>query len=174
MKRKSLPTGRDFLFVEGYGNENPGAFQPTRPLRGATAVPSVAAKAKHISTHAPLAGRDRKSLTLEVYYGISTHAPLAGRDGLVGELRLKAEDFNPRAPCGARPLKAATNTTTAGFQPTRPLRGATGNVCIHCSLHNDFNPRAPCGARPDDSYIIRYEMELFQPTRPLRGATQTA
>ena len=36
MKRKSLPTGRDFLFVEGYGNENPGAFQPTRPLRGAT------------------------------------------------------------------------------------------------------------------------------------------
>lgn len=36
MKRKSLPTGRDFLFVEGYGNENPGAFQSTRPLRGAT------------------------------------------------------------------------------------------------------------------------------------------
>ena len=22
--------------MEGYGNENPGAFQPTRPLRGAT------------------------------------------------------------------------------------------------------------------------------------------
>lgn len=38
MKRKSLPTGRDFLFVEGYGNENPGAFQSTRPLRGATGI----------------------------------------------------------------------------------------------------------------------------------------
>lgn len=38
MKRKSLPTGRDFLFVEGYGNENPGAFQSTRPLRGATLI----------------------------------------------------------------------------------------------------------------------------------------
>ena len=38
MKRKSLPTGRDFLFVEGYGNENPGAFQSTRPLRGATSL----------------------------------------------------------------------------------------------------------------------------------------
>ena len=35
-ERKSLPVGRDFLFMEGYGNENPGAFQSTRPLRGAT------------------------------------------------------------------------------------------------------------------------------------------
>ena len=24
--------------MEGYGNENPGAFQPTRPLRGATEI----------------------------------------------------------------------------------------------------------------------------------------
>ena len=24
--------------MEGYGNENPGAFQPTRPLRGATYI----------------------------------------------------------------------------------------------------------------------------------------
>lgn len=80
MKRKSLPTGRDFLFVEGYGNENPGAFQsprplrgatfelvepkryklfqPPRPLRGATTYSQHGMKARHISTHAPLAGRD--------------------------------------------------------------------------------------------------------------------
>ena len=57
MKRKSLPTGRDFLFVEGYGNENPGAFQPTRPLRGATTGLVHRLSAFDISTHAPLAGR---------------------------------------------------------------------------------------------------------------------
>lgn len=45
MKRKSLPTGRDFLFVEGYGNENPGS----------------------VSTHAPLAGRDSKSVQITMH-----------------------------------------------------------------------------------------------------------
>ena len=45
--------------MEGYGNENPGAFQPTRPLRGATAMYQVIyAPGTKISTHAPLAGRD--------------------------------------------------------------------------------------------------------------------
>ena len=33
-------------------------FQPTRPLRGATAVRAVRVKRAIISTHAPLAGRD--------------------------------------------------------------------------------------------------------------------
>ena len=102
MKRKSLPTGRDFLFVEGYGNENPGAFQPTRPLRGATPCPHStispsqfqptrplrgatrptppASLAARISTHAPLAGRDLISMITALKGGISTHAPLAGRD----------------------------------------------------------------------------------------------
>ena len=80
MKRKSLPTGRDFLFVEGYGNENPGAFQPTRPLRGATTGLVHRLSAFDISTHAPLAGRDESSK-------IIVFALL---------------NFNPRAPCGAR------------------------------------------------------------------------
>ena len=67
--------------MEGYGNENPGAFQPTRPLRGATAMYQVIyAPGTKISTHAPLAGRDRREK------GLHTHN----------------FDFNPRAPCGAR------------------------------------------------------------------------
>lgn len=61
MKRKSLPTGRDFLFVEGYGNENPGAFQSTRPLRGATYAAFCQRGIGEISILAPLAGRDGKS-----------------------------------------------------------------------------------------------------------------
>ena len=81
MKRKSLPTGRDFLFVEGYGNENPGAFQPTRPLRGATTGLVHRLSAFDISTHAPLAGRDYWPVRhLAALPQISTHAPLAGRD----------------------------------------------------------------------------------------------
>ncbi len=67
MKRKSLPTGRDFLFVEGYGNENPGAFQPTRPLRGATTGLVHRLSAFDISTHAPLAGRDSKSVQITMH-----------------------------------------------------------------------------------------------------------
>lgn len=67
MKRKSLPTGRDFLFVEGYGNENPGAFQPTRPLLGATTGLVHRLSAFDISTHAPLAGRDSKSVQITMH-----------------------------------------------------------------------------------------------------------
>ena len=81
MKRKSLPTGRDFLFVEGYGNENPGAFQPTRPLRGATTGLVHRLSAFDISTHAPLAGRDYRFTNVRREHDrISIHAPLAGRD----------------------------------------------------------------------------------------------
>ena len=56
-------------------------FQPTRPLRGATLDACVVVKADHISTHAPLAGRDDfRRQSVRLLLGISTHAPLAGRD----------------------------------------------------------------------------------------------
>ena len=101
-------------------------FQPTRPLRGATAnddndgvqVDNFNPRApcgarpfeqgsisipKIISTHAPLAGRDRLTPYRSCIAMISTHAPLAGRDDS-GTLK-DSEDIL--------------------FQPTRPLRGAT-------------------------------------------------
>ena len=89
--------------MEGYGNENPGAFQPTRPLRGATDCAVFAACTYLISTHAPLAGRDADHVAVHLDLRISTHAPLAGRD--------------ERALALTRELMK--------FQPTRPLRGAT-------------------------------------------------
>ena len=61
-------------------------FQPTRPLRGATSWYYVEAMEEGISTHAPLAGRDRR-----VSQGLHSKT-----------------NFNPRAPCGARPLRIAT------------------------------------------------------------------
>ena len=122
-------------------------FQPTRPLRGATWLDSVTVLQRHISTHAPLAGRDvadqAASGKWEVFqptrplrgatYGevfaaltvvISTHAPLAGRDQPALTVFCPQKDFNPRAPCGARQLHAFT---------------------AYKAYH--FNPRAPCGAR---------------------------
>ena len=66
--------------MEGYGNENPGAFQPTRPLRGATDFDRNGYLLGVISTHAPLAGRDNDSQVIFALHLISTHAPLAGRD----------------------------------------------------------------------------------------------
>ena len=79
------------------------SFQPTRPLRGATGLVHRLSTFDKISTHAPLAGRDRVddsfrddlfefqptrplrgATDLRAAYvpeeAISTHAPLAGRD----------------------------------------------------------------------------------------------
>ena len=156
--------------MEGYGNENPGAFQSTRPLRGATLTGMTFREMFGISTHAPLAGRDlRHQRTHADERKISTHAPLAGRDVMgrttAGTLLL----FQP-----TRPLRGATGCCpTSGrslvFQPTRPLRGATSaqrdakrdlRISTHaplagrdgtnpfgCGVWTHFNPRAPCGAR---------------------------
>ena len=55
-------------------------FQPTRPLRGATAEVRILGGGVYISTHAPLAGRDLRYLKNKDTITISTHAPLAGRD----------------------------------------------------------------------------------------------
>ena len=128
MKRKSLPTGRDFLFVEGYGNENPGAFQSPRPLRGATIdVQLVRLRPKIFQPTRPLRGatlfEEKRDNITDI---ISTHAPLAGRDHSFIMRAYALNDFNPRAPCGAR-LHIAQHLRSINneFQPTRPLRGAT-------------------------------------------------
>ena len=56
-------------------------FQPTRPLRGATGALHAVYRVVPISTHAPLAGRDRSPRARRsAAQAISTHAPLAGRD----------------------------------------------------------------------------------------------
>ena len=56
-------------------------FQPTRPLRGATTAQDPPIPIYYISTHAPLAGRDKAiDADGKPTEWISTHAPLAGRD----------------------------------------------------------------------------------------------
>ena len=117
------------------------------------------AKLTGISTHAPLAGRDRRgraicaravrfqptrplrgaTLTLKLamrHLTISTHAPLAGRD----------------RQC------SAIGTPTSIFQPTRPLRGATYDPSplfwyYYISTH------APLAGR--DSKSVQITMHIF-------------
>ena len=101
-----------------------------------------------ISTHAPLAGRDKRHVVAGRDRKISTHAPLAGRDDSLACVPLADFYFNPRAPCGAR----------HGCRCSRSRRWY-------------FNPRAPCGARPSGTLDVGYAGR-FQPTRPLRGATR--
>ena len=156
--------------MEGYGNENPGAFQSTRPLRGATALLGINAVVLSISTHAPLAGRDTSTLpSCSTPAEFQPTRPLRGATSVRRFAGLRLKHFNPRAPCGARLIAGSTRQSTAEFQPTRPLRGATrhgagvpraGGISTHAPLagrdqalrprktHTDyFNPRAPCGAR---------------------------
>ena len=127
-------------------------FQPTRPLRGATeSVPALATSDFLISTHAPLAGRDRgKGCTLLDSENFNPRAPCGAR------LQLKPQlfdflDFNPRAPCGARRF------SNDGF---------TIKICI--STH------APLAGRDLSFPWLNVTILRFQPTRPLRGATETA
>ena len=123
-------------------------FQPTRPLRGATAAA-------------------RPSTPARTYF--NPRAPCGARLRLYGAAS-RAADFNPRAPCGARLRLSQIKPASSIFQPTRPLRGATvttsdllgeQNISTHAPLagrdelvqHDlralgHFNPRAPCGARP--------------------------
>ena len=196
MKRKSLPTGRDFLFVEGYGNENPGAFQstrplrgatsdhpwrnlwawvfqPTRPLRGATGVRRVCIRTTLISTHAPLAGRDRVLVSLvPITSNFNPRAPCGARQTAAATRAAGTINFNPRAPCGARPWCQNIAGENDKFQPTRPLRGATARGPLERQIYCYFNPRAPCGARLKAACAF-ITFGLFQPTRPLRGATSS-
>ena len=181
--------------MEGYGNENPGAFQPTRPLRGATVhLSALIRSAFWISTHAPLAGRDSPRSTsgrsgrefqptrplrgatsaaaprVHPDADFNPRAPCGARLGHRERGNHGREDFNPRAPCGARPRKVLDHPARGRFQPTRPLRGATW-VSAGMELRpTNFNPRAPCGARQLSPSMLALTFG-FQPTRPLRGAT---
>ena len=73
-------------------------FQPTRPLRGATFFAGAT----------------------PVYSDISTHAPLAGRDRQLGYGPRRTKYFNPRAPCGARLFIIPQHLSDINFNPRAP------------------------------------------------------
>ena len=115
--------GRDGIPTEERIGER--VFQPTRPLRGATAVLCTPRRLTKFQPTRPLRGATTRE-----------------------RVKRYRDAFQP-----TRPLRGATrgnsgeNSLHRGFQPTRPLRGAT--ILDRDALidQRDFNPRAPCGAR---------------------------
>ena len=165
-------------------------FQSTHPLRGATVLLRISILPKRLfqSTH-PLRGATIKGKAGGKARIISIHAPLAGRDLTMAKFRLSTGHFNPRAPCGARhialPCKgnrplisihaplagrdlfsSSFCRSTFGFQSTRPLRGATLIAHIIRAAKQHFNPRAPCGARRDPFVCRCPPRPHFNPRAP--------
>ncbi len=79
------------------------AFQSTRPIRGATTLPSDNLTAKqNFNPRAPYGARLGDVIRVEGDTGISIHAPHTGRDNMPPYLAVYTWHFNPRAPYGAR------------------------------------------------------------------------
>ena len=157
------------------------AFLLTRPLRGATIARPPPDTSRHISTHTPLAGRDKLNQLVPGLNLISTHTPLAGRDADDFWKLIGFSNFYSHAPCGARPTKLflilfnqiSTHTPLAGrdlnilrlvnsveFLLTRPLRGATNTSLfdlpiVSISTHTPLAGR-DCSENPNSINIGQY------------------
>ena len=108
------------------GDRRGGRFQPTLPLRGATALIQQGDVIIVISTHAPPAGSDR----------ISQTSPCA------------STDFNPRSPCGERPVGRPHPESDKLISTHAPPAGSDVSSATPPPHFLDFNPRSPCGERP--------------------------
>ena len=98
-------------------------FQPTRPLRGATAKKFSVSIHTEISTHAPLAGRDVISVSVdEMNNPISTHAPLAGRDDYRDKCGHRGH-ISTHAPLAGRDEGCWTKTNPISISTHAPLAG---------------------------------------------------
>ena len=146
------------------------SFQSTRPVRGATLLPTPARRARwRFNPRAPCGARLFLSASTCILYSFQSTRPMRGATIVVIVAVLQV-----------------------GFQSTRPMRGATLKPlrCLsvfRVSIHaprvgrdlwtarprrwtSSFNPRAPCGAR-QLAHIAIDGRDKFQSTRPVRGVT---
>ena len=143
-------------------------FQPTLPLRGATQAPPHDVALVRVSTHAPLAGSDRRRPPWRsTGCCFNPRSPCGERRPRTRGPRPRGR-FNPRSPCGERPRRGRRRRTGSRFNPRSPCGerrgGATENSQHTVSTH------APLAG--SDSIKWRAEStSRFQPTLPLRGAT---
>ena len=145
------------------------AFQPTRPLRGATGCCPTSGRSFVFQPTRPLRGATVYDLFVEDFFEISTHAPLAGRDlSVTISNGLTMRNFNPRAPCGARPVNNKTGAVTVHISTHAPLAGRDIYHVRGCPVLPDFNPRAPCGARLS-SFLPCFVNHFISTHAPLAG-----
>ena len=170
-------------------------FNPRAPCGARRAGRLYRHQGLQISTHAPLAGRDRRGLAVVlVDRRISTHAPLAGRDYSYGCLSRGNFVFQPtrplrgateidvsaqlvgiristHAPLAGRDIQAAINNGKEEYFNPRAPCGARLRHNKPFNLRQNFNPRAPCGARPEDVLRPIYTV-VISTHAPLAGRDQ--
>ena len=123
-------------------------FQPTRPLRGATASRQLLTRQRrYFNPRAPCGARQGGAANMARPISISTHAPLAGRDNNWRQNRHTHLYFNPRAPCGARHGQEVNRCLRYEISTHAPLAGRDRLHSRPATHGRYFNPRAPCGAR---------------------------
>ena len=148
--------GRDQYFSPSFLRLS--LFQPTRPLRGATARARALCMTQIFQPTRPLRGATISLVVHRVLHGISTHAPLAGRDRLSAVARQSHTHFNPRAPCGARLGMDGSQETLPPISTHAPLAGRDrlgrrGDAVREISTH------APLAGR--DSKSVQITMHIF-------------
>ena len=148
--------GRDMVSI-GPSNSH-DKFQPTRPVRGATPVPSPPAPAKvRFNPRAPCGARRWSARHEPESLPVSTHAPRAGRDLIARRHLHRNTGFNPRAPCGARHAGrrghagrqiVSTHAPRAGRDDDlTELRGALHDVSTHAPrAGRDITKSVPASA----------------------------
>ena len=121
------------------------AFQPTRPLRGATTISGLwAITPTNFNPRAPCGARQR-----------------------IRQIPRCRHHFNPRAPCGARRTSLTLSIPCRRFQPTRPLRGATVAVRLGLPLVG-ISTHAPLAGRDGKPTLKIYDL-VISTHAPLAG-----
>ena len=144
-------------------------FQLTRLLRGATLLLNTSTSRWRISTHTPLARRDRRRQPDDHMDVISTHTPLARRDRFFHPVMQLPRHFNSHASCEARPASIDASYTTSNFNSHASCEARRIRTVSHSSLRisthtplarrdaarrderhgrRHFNSHASCEARP--------------------------
>ena len=124
------------------------AFQPTRPLRGATRELHAFAQSRKFQPTRPLRGATLVAAVALLEVRISTHAPLAGRDQVLPDAVKENKNISTHAPLAGRDLCSESSCLESLISTHAPLAGRDMIVIIsQCHKVGYFNPRAPCGAR---------------------------
>ena len=110
-------------------SSRPFHFNPRAPC-GARRFPlRPSGSSLSISTHAPLAGRDRvNAFIFRHILEFQPTRPLRGATFSIATVRQQPFDFNPRAPCGARPCQCVHLPAYPRISTHAPLAGRDGAV----------------------------------------------
>ena len=101
---------------------------------------------------------------------ISTHAPLAGRDEMLPKTSYSERRFQPTRPLRGATLDACVVVKADNISTHAPLAGRDLKTPL-LPFDQGISTHAPLAGRDCLMYSMREELEIFQPTRPLRGAT---